>query len=211
MPELVPHPLVAALAQGLGKGSGEFLDLYTGARTTGAFIAETPTNKPSDDRRQAPDRGATEPSDPDDLAQALANDLARDTTLRELVAFAGFLGGRPEDDSRQKAEWWRLLYFDPKLLTWMLVKENDILLRCAVKDETVPFERRDVIWVESDATVSRGSGAPRQHELQARHLRGDFVRAEDFVATLSGGTFAPAAGLLGEVYTPGCCGRPTRH
>ena len=44
----------------------------------------------------------------------------------------------------------------------------------------------------------------------AQFLRGGFIAAGDFSASLTGGTFSRATGLLCEVQTPGCCGKYTR-
>lgn len=143
-------------------------------------------------------------------AMKLANDLANDPSLGELYTFAGYLGGILNDDSRTIRETtWRLLYLDAKLRSWLLVGQDSILLRRDVKDDTSPSGRRDHIWVKADASVSQGEGPPQKNEIQARFLRGDFVSAGDFAASVSGGTFAPVTGPLCPL-TPGCCGKKTK-
>lgn len=180
---LAPHPLVVALAQGLLEDAGTM--------STAAS-------------RSAPEQV------PDDLArrQELADALAADPNLPGLRNFAGFLGGKLDDSSSGT---WQLLYLDAKLLTWLLVRRDDIVCRQAVKDDTAPFAERDVIWLKTDASLSRGSGPLQRDEVQARFLRGDFTRAEDLAASLTGGTFSAATGIFCEANTVGCCGRNTRR
>jgi hypothetical protein len=203
MAQLVPHPVVAALAEGLGKGAEtSFLHDYHKVRRAAAYAAAGQADA---------DEVAQARSDLDMRAEELAKELAEDSHLPELNAFAGFLGGVLLDDRKGTSQAiWRLLYLDAKLLTWLLVKEDEIVLRSTVRDATAPFENRDVIWLKSDASLSEGSGPPQPNEVQARFLRGSFTRAGDFAATLSGGTFAPAGGLPDGIFTWGCCGRRTR-
>lgn len=145
--------------------------------------------------------------------ERIANALADDPTVAQLVTFAGFLGGSFTDS---QARTWRLFYLDPKLLTWLLFDEADLLLHRELTDLTMlstdDDERivRDLIWLRSSASVTEGSGPPRPSELEAQFLRGDFIGAGDFSESLTGGTFSRATGLLCEVQTPGCCGRRTR-
>lgn len=200
MAQLVPHPVVAALAERLETDEKTFLDEYHDVRRAEAYAAAGAD----------PDQAAEARSDLDARARELANQLAGDSRLPEVNAFAGFLGGILDDKAGTTKAIWRLLYLDAKLLTWLLVKEDEILLRSSVRDEKAPFNKRDVIWLKSDASLGEGSGPPQPDEVQARFLRGSFTRAGDFAATLSGGTFAPAGGPLDGVLTWGCCGRRTR-
>ena len=157
--------------------------------------------------QRAQDDGAAQlRSDPDAEAQQLANEFAADPTIPPLVTFAGFLGGAIDAAGTT----WRVLYLDAKLLTWLLVSEDDIVQSERVTDITAPFGQRDVIWLKSSASLTEGTGPPRAAELEAQFLRGDFIGADDFSASLTGGTFSRATGLLCEVQTPGCCGRRTR-
>jgi hypothetical protein len=139
----------------------------------------------------------------DELADALAND----PSVTPLVAFAGFLGGSIKRPGKKP---WRVFYLDPKLVTWLIMNEDDIVAREQLVDPTAPFGQRDMIWLRSSASVTDGSGQPRTQDIEAEFLRGDFVGAGDFSASLTGGTFSRATGLLCEVQTPGCCGRRTQ-
>lgn len=141
--------------------------------------------------------------------ETLADALAKVTSLGELHTFAGYLGGVVEDPAKTTDLTWRLLYLDAKLRSWLLVGQQNILLRKDVKDDTSPTGSRDHIWVQADSSVSQGEGPPQKNEIQARFLRGDFVSAGDFAASVAGGTFAPVTGPLCPL-TPGCCGKRTR-
>ena len=147
---------------------------------------------------------------------AITDALAGDPSVPELVTFAGFLGGSFKDKNETT---WRFLYLDPKLVTWLVVNQDDIVLHRQLRDVAMPTTAdytdenailRDLIWLKTSASVTEGSGPPRTHEIEAQFLRGDFIGAGDFSASLAGGTFSRATGLLCEVQTPGCCGRYTR-
>jgi hypothetical protein len=139
----------------------------------------------------------------------LANELANLTDLPELYTFAGYLGGLVADEKDPTKANWQLLYLDAKLLTWLLLDEASIVLTNRVDDETSPLGSRDYVWLKTDASVSRGEGPPQPNEIQARFLRGDFVSAGDFAASVTGGTFASVTGPACPL-TPGCCGIRTR-
>jgi hypothetical protein len=130
--------------------------------------------------------------------EAVANQLAGNPDLDELMSFAGFLGGIVKNGERE----WRLLYLDTCLQTWLLVEENDIVYNTTVEDDTAPAKKRDVIWVRADASVGRGSGA---QSAEARFLTGEFTKAGDFEARPTGGTMAAATGVFCEARTPFCC------
>jgi hypothetical protein len=185
MTNLPPNPLVTALGQELLPPEVSYVDRKGNVQQ---FIVEE-----ADD-------------------QLVANALAADPAVPQLVTFAGFLGGSFEaEDGRT----WRLFYLDPKLLTWLVLNEDDIVLHRVIEDETRASANRkplvrDLIWLKSSASVTDGSGPPRPTEIEAQFLRGDFIGAGDFSASLTGGTFSRATGLLCEVQTPGCCGRRTR-
>ena len=129
----------------------------------------------------------------------------RSPTIPPLITFAGFLGGTVAASDEEP---WRVFYLDAKLLTWLLSSEDDIVHREKLTDETAPFGQRDVLWLKSSASVTEGSGSPvtTRGAVPARGLHG----AADFSASLTGGTFSRATGLLCEVETPGCCGGATR-
>jgi hypothetical protein len=119
----------------------------------------------------------------------LANALARQAGLPELVTFAGYLGGTVQDGSQTE---WRVLYLDTHLQRWLLVRDTDVLYNVSVDDETSPSSKRDVIWVRADASVGGGSGS---QPVEARFLTGAFTRAADYEAPPSGGTTADATGV----------------
>jgi hypothetical protein len=137
----------------------------------------------------------------------LANALAGKASLPELVTFAGYLGGTLDNPTGEEPATWRLLYLDSKLWTWLLVPDDGIVLRERVEEEGARGKERDVLWVNADAMVRRGSGPQSVH---GRFLSGDFTRAGDFAASLSGGTFSAATGIFCEAVTPGSCGPRTR-
>lgn len=177
MADFTPHPLVSSLAEKLVEKGARALARQSDEDTD----RETPTK------------------------EELANGLADASDLPELMTFAGYMGGaiEREPDGRR----WQLLYLDWRLLTWLLVPQDDIVFREALADETAPFKSRDVIWVRANALVTRGTGP---QSAQERFLRGDFTRAGDFAASLTGGTFSPSTGLFCEATTASCCGRRTR-
>ena len=206
MTDLKPNPLVTALAErlepmGVTQAVVQAYQTAEQAARLAEQTASVPGATSAEQKKAVKDRRAANAS-----AQTLADFLAADPTVPPLVTFAGFLGGSLTDS---KGTVWRLFYLDPKLLTWLFIGENDIVLRRAFKDERSPFGQRDVIWLRSSASVTEGTGPPRLNELEAQFLRGDFIGAGDFSASLTGGTFSRATGLLCEVETPGCCGKRT--
>ena len=131
-------------------------------------------------------------------------DLAKAPHVPELVVFAGFLGANIKDPGGAD---WRLLYLDLRLLNWLLVEEGGILYNDTIEDDKVPGKRRDVIWVDADAAVGKGSGS---QSVQARFLTGEFTRAGDFDAPLTGATLSASTGVFCEAKTPLCCTRHSR-
>lgn len=187
MTDYPPHPLVTALAHGLGgtvKELARAAEGFKNAQEAGGEVEEK-------------------------AARTLADALAKQPDLPELMNFAGFLGGVLDDTEGETKSSWQLLYLDVKLLTWLLIRRDDILLSLRVGADTATLETRDVVWLRTDASLSQGSGPIQPNELQARFLRGDFTRAADFAASLSDG---PASAPTGPFCapTPQCCGRPTR-
>jgi hypothetical protein len=137
-------------------------------------------------------------------AAALAGTTIASTTATstaQLVTFTGFLGDTFKFPGGQV---WRLLYLDLEMERWLIVEESGIADWQQVKDEKVPGEKRDLIWVKADAAVGTGSGSQSD---EARFLTGEFTRAGDFEAPLSGGTLAAATGVFCEARTPLCCTR----
>lgn len=206
MTEFPPNPLVTALAQKLLPQGVEPKDV---AQQKGAEEAATIAERATRSADATPEHyqaAQQQRDDADAKAMGLADALAADPTIPPLITFAGFLGGTVVI---RKVSW-RVFYLDAKLLTWLLVSEDDIVHREKLTDVTAPFGQRDVLWLKSSASVTEGSGPPRPHDIEAQFLRGDFIGAADFSASLTGGTFSRATGLLCEVETPGCCGRRTR-
>lgn len=198
----LPNPLVTELARKLGLEEGDLVAKATEYQETAAIDAETGPEATPEQRKAAKKRLDNAAL----MELALADALAADPTMPPLVTFAGFLGGTiVTGDTR-----WRVFYLDPKLLTWLLVAEGAILRREVLEDVTAPFGKRDLIWLRSSASVTDGSGPPRADQIEAQFVRGDFIGAGDFSASLTGGTFSRATGLLCEVQTPGCCGKYTR-
>jgi len=74
-------------------------------------------------------------------ADKAADEFAQAAQLPELAIFVGFLGGTIERDGKT----WRLLYQDPKALTWLLVEDDEIVWYENVEDKSSPSTRRDVL------------------------------------------------------------------
>lgn len=179
-----PHPLVTALAKKLG--------------TPGSALEAA-----------AKEFETAEAADLDKAKRKLANALARQPDLPELMSFAGFVGGVLDDKEGVTKTAWQLLYLDAKLRTWLLIKQDDILLRRRVGEDKSPFGKRDIVWLKADASLSEGSGPIQPDDLQARFLRGGFTRAADVAASLTDGAPSASTGVFCSP-TPSCCGRPTR-
>jgi hypothetical protein len=125
--------------------------------------------------------------------------FARASNLPERVMFAGFKGPVVFHEKKD----WVLLYLDIELTEWLLIEEKGIVAESTVEDKSVPVEMmRNVIWVQADASVGRGSAA---QAVQAQFLTGKFTRAGDFETPLTGGTLAAATGVFCEARTPSCC------
>jgi hypothetical protein len=195
MADLVPHPLVTSVALKLAEN--DVGTLKADARPLVQRVAGkgAPINAVAYSRatRQAKDR--TNLTQKNRLATALANQ----PNLSGLSLFAGFLGGPLVDNARVT---WRLLYLDSRLDSWMLVPEDAIIVSQRLTDDNAPSGVRDVLWVDSTASLVRGSGPRTNH---GRFLVGELTRAGDFAASTTGGTFSAATGLLCEATTPGCC------
>ena len=128
-----------------------------------------------------------------------------DEYVPDVVMLAGFLGGVVEVELGDRTDTWRVLYVDAGLQNWRLIPQDKILAWRTIDDNGV---KRSVLWVDANAPTTRG-GAPPRPAIQARFLRGDFVRAGDLVAPPGrGGAGGPASGLFCDAITPECC---TRH
>lgn len=205
----LPHPLVAELAKGLTRNvDGDLSESGDRLEQAQQNLAVQVSQPPTDEQVAV-----------EDAAIELADEIATNPNLAEVHTFAGFLGGKLDDTTRSTdstgstgstGSVWRLLYLDPKLRTWLLVDQKGIALaKREVADETSPFGTRDHVWVKSDASVSHGEGALQKNEIQARFMRGAFVSAAEFAASVSGGTFSSVTGPACPL-TPGCCGIRTR-
>jgi len=136
---------------------------------------------------------------------AAADRLARNESVPELAAFAGFLGGAVDHVAGHDGRDWQVLYLDGKLLTWLMVQRSAIVFHQRLADDKAPYNQRDVIWVRADAPLARSTGSP------ALWLSGEFTSAADFTAPLAGGTAPePPTGIFCEARSPDCCPPQTR-
>src|SRR6185369_16429799 len=127
----------------------------------------------------------------------------------KLQVFAGFLGGVVTQKVNSVDSSWQLLYLDPKLLTWLLVDVDALLFARNVPNQQAAFGGFDHVWVKADGLVGPGDGSVQNTEIESRYMRGGFVSAGDFAASVTGGTYAPPTGQLCPL-TPGCCGIKTK-
>jgi hypothetical protein len=220
--DFLPHPLVVALAQGLGPPGSTLKERGDAVGEARRGEAKNDAPKKRGDKAvpagRNPDNPAANPDDGDDQTKAprntvqrAANALARELHVDEVVMFVGYLGGSTADgdaeDPPEDPADWLVFYLDPRLQTWLLVQRESIVARRTVKDELSPFGSHDVIWVRQQAPVRHGSGP---QSVEQRFLTGSFTRAGDFDAPPAGGTFAPQPGVLGVGGSPVCCYYRTR-
>ena len=132
-----------------------------------------------------------------------ANEFASTPQLPELAIFIGFLGGTIKRDEKT----WRLLYQDPKALTWLLVEDDEIVWWDTVEDKSSPSGRRDVLWVKKESTVAGGVGP---ESAEGQFLRGKFTSAGDLHASMVDASPAPADSGILCVPTPDCYCSPYR-
>lgn len=111
--------------------------------------------------------------------------------LPEIVTFVGFVSGNVVNPGTGTN--WVLLYREWRLITWLLVEGIGVLHFETVRDDDAPGGDRDVLWVNRDAAVGRGSG-PQSDE--ARFLTGQFARAADFDPSETGGPSSPTTGVF---------------
>ena len=126
-------------------------------------------------------------------------------SIPDLYTFAGFLWPDNVTQPGGDTDAWRLLFLDVRLSNWLLVEKAGIWFQDKVKDENVPGDERDVLWVIPDTGVGIGRGSPSR---EATFLVGDFTRAADFRSSPAGGTLAAATGVFCEAESVGCC-RPS--
>ena len=111
--------------------------------------------------------------------------------LPELVTLVGFVDGTIVNPSTGNN--WVLVYRDWRMTSWWLVEGTGVLHYDSVPDDGNPAYARDVLWVNREAAVGRGSG-PQSDE--ARFLTGQFVRAGDFDQWEAGGQSSAETGLF---------------
>ena len=93
----------------------------------------------------------------------------------------------------QRRSKWVLVYRDWRMITWLLIEGEGIVHLDTVPEDGDPTRARDVLWVDRDTAVGRGSG-PQSDE--ARFLTGDFTRAGDFDAWETAGGHGRRRALL---------------
>ena len=94
-----------------------------------------------------------------------------------------------------------------RMITWWLVEGTGVVHVDTIPEDGNPALARDVLWVNRDTAVGRGSG-PQSDE--ARFLTGQFVRAGDFDQWETGGQSSAETGLFCP-NTPLCnCGPRSR-
>jgi hypothetical protein len=165
------------------------------AKVDDAVKLTTAAKQAEDQATEAATAAATELSE---KFNALVKKLARSSWLPDLVTFTGY--------AAEKVTWqgvdWQVLYTDLPLVKWLVVEDEGILYSTTVDDDASPFKKRDVIWVDEDASVGMGMGAQSN---EARFLTGKFTRAGDFDSPPRGGTMAGSTGVFCEARTAGCC------
>jgi hypothetical protein len=124
----------------------------------------------------------------------------------DIITFAGYLGDLVRGSTGDAP--WRVLYLTLELNSWLMVREESILLHDRLADATAAFGQRDVIWVEATAEILRGSAPPAKVVAQKEFLTGDFTRAADFAASVSGLSGSAQTGLFCGAATPLCRPRP---
>ena len=92
----------------------------------------------------------------------------------ELVTLVGYISGTVAHPATNSD--WLLVYRDWRMITWYLIEGTGIIHLDTVPDDGEPTRARDLLYVDRDTAVGRGSG-PQSDE--ARFLTGDFTRAGD--------------------------------
>ena len=114
------------------------------------------------------------------LSEALSSssdplaDVPSAPDVPELVALVGYISGTVDNPATTKK--WVLVYRDWRLITWLLIEGAGIRHLDKVPEDGDPTRARDILWVDRDAAVGRGSGP---QSVEARFLTGDFTRAGD--------------------------------
>jgi hypothetical protein len=130
------------------------------------------------------------------LATALGNppvvgDFDDAPDVPELVTLVGYISGKIKNPASDN--YWLLVYHDWRMTGWWLVEGTGIVHVDTVPEDGNPAWARDVLWVNRDTAVGRGSG-PQSDE--ARFLTGQFVRAGDFDRWETGGPSSAETGLF---------------
>jgi hypothetical protein len=139
-------------------------------------------------------------------SSSAVSDLVKASNLPGVVTFVGFVGEKVSHPSSSRD--WRVLFLDMALDRWLLVEEDGIVDWEQITDDKIPHKKCDVIWVKKDAAVGNGRGSL---SVEAQFLTGEFTRAGEFEATLTGGTHAASTGVFCEATTATCCYRRTRR
>jgi hypothetical protein len=214
--DATPHPLVARLVQAvlkrrlasLDETSKQKLAEALGAVPAGSRGALTAAQANALDKKIS----AVLDKTPDQLTEvdrARLADAAGFADIPDLVTLAGYLGGSVDVEAQGRDTKWWILYLDSQLQNWRLIPDDGILLVKSTTDDSAPFNRRDMIWVEADALTARGEAPPRP-EVQAKFLQGEFTRAGDLRGSASGRQMSPQTGGFCDVVTPRCCTKTVR-
>jgi hypothetical protein len=187
----------AAVAEATAQAAEEEAAVAKRAKATEAVEeAEAAAYVAAEARKEASSRAA----DLDKEFDKLVEKLAGSGWLPDMVTFTGY--------AAEKVTWpvggdeWQLLYTDLPLVKWLLVEDDGIVFSTTIEDDRSPFKKRDVLWVDEDASVGMGMGS---QSVEARFLTGKFTRAGDFGAPPGGGTVAASTGVFCEANTVGCC------
>jgi acyl-homoserine lactone acylase PvdQ len=232
MADLVPHELITALALRLSEKRPELKQQADALAKAAAAvkIADAAAQKATEElgkaaaameaelteatteQADAAAETAAEKASAARAAQALAREdvnksfgelvtaLAASGWLPDMVTFAGYLAEKVTQPGGGGD--WQVLYTDLPLVKWLLVEDKGILYNTTIHDDSSPFQKRDVIWVDEDASVGMGMGS---QSVEARFLTGEFTRAGDFGAPPAGGPIAGSTGVFCEARTVGCC------
>ena len=156
--------------------------------------------EPADRLPEFTAEGLAEPTEQSDDVQAERH-LA-DQRPPDVISFTGYLGDLVPGLTADTAAW-RVLYLTSELNSWLMVRESSILLHDRLADGTAAFGQRDVIWVTESADILRGN-APPSIVAQSEFLKGDFTRASDYAASLSGLSGSAQTGAFCGAVTPAC-------
>jgi hypothetical protein len=124
----------------------------------------------------------------------------------ELVTLVGYISGKVENPASNNQ--FLLVYRDWRMTAWWLVEGTGILQVTTAPEDGDPERARDLIWVDRDTAVGRGSGP---QSAEARFLTGQFTRAGDLESLELGGQSSSETGLFCPT-TPLCnCSYKSRY